>query len=265
MKELFIRAFSGLVYVIIIICGTLYSKESFYIIFYILMMFCLYEFKNLIKLSYKWTIIVASLIFLYSVKTTYIEPKYLEFLLITSLFIPIIYQLFKSKTPLKSSKLGHYFLAIAYIALPFSMLIQIPFINNSYHPKIIISIFILIWISDTFAYLVGSAIGKTKLYKKVSPNKTIEGALGGLVAALIGTNLIATYYCTEISTINWMVIASIVFTFGLLGDLIESKFKREAGVKDSSNFIPGHGGFLDRLDSVIFASPFAYVFIHIIT
>ncbi len=263
MKELFIRALSGLVYVIVIIGGTLYSKESFYIIFYILMMFCLYEFKNLIKLSYKWTIIVASLIYLNSVNSPYINSKYIHFLLISSLFIPLIYQLFKSKIPLTSSKLGHYFLALAYIALPFSLLIQIPFIGNNYHPKIIISIFILIWISDTFAYLVGSAIGKTKLYKKVSPNKTIEGALGGLIAALIGAYFIS-FYVTKISTINWMVIASIVFSFGLLGDLIESKFKREAGIKDSSNFIPGHGGFLDRLDSIIFAAPFAYVYLHLI-
>ncbi|MCL4124781.1 UNVERIFIED_CONTAM: hypothetical protein GTU68_011718 [Idotea baltica] len=145
------------------------------------------------------------------------------------------------------------------------MLIQIPFLDGEYHPKIIISIFILIWVSDTFAYLVGSQIGKTKLYEKVSPNKTIEGALGGLVAALIGGYLIAKYYVQEINLIHWLIIAFIAFGFGLLGDLIESKFKREAGVKDSSNFIPGHGGFLDRLDSIIFAAPFVYVYLHIIT
>jgi len=263
MKELFIRALSGLVYVAVIIGGTLYSKESFYVVFFLLMMLCLYEFKNLINLRYKWTIIVASLIYLNAVNSSFINSKFLHFLLITSIFIPLIYQLFKSKIPLTASKLGHYFLVLAYIAVPFATLIQIPFIDNEYHPKIIISIFTLIWISDTFAYIVGSAIGKTKLYEKVSPNKTIEGALGGLVAALIGAYFIS-FYSTEVNTMHWIIIAGIVFTFGLLGDLIESKFKREAGIKDSSNFIPGHGGFLDRLDSIIFAAPFAYVYLHLI-
>ncbi len=143
------------------------------------------------------------------------------------------------------------------------MLIQIPFINGIYRPEIILGFFILIWISDSFAYLVGSTIGKTKLYERISPNKTIEGAIGGLIAALISSHFISKYF-TDITFISWMIVAAIVVVFGILGDLIESKFKREAGVKDSSNFIPGHGGFLDRLDSVIFAAPFVYVYLHII-
>jgi len=264
MREILIRALSGIVYIAVIIGSILYSKESFYLVFYLLMMLCLYEFKNLIHLSYKWTFVVATLIYVNSLDTPILDFKYLHFLLIISLFIPVIYQLFKSKIPLTSSKLGHYFLALAYIALPFAMLIQIPFIEHSYHPEIIISVFVLIWVSDTFAYLVGSNMGKTKLYKKVSPNKTIEGALGGLVAAFIGSYIISLYL-TEIAALHWVIIAIIVFGFGLLGDLIVSKFKREAGVKDSSNFIPGHGGFLDRLDSIIFAAPFVYVYLHIIT
>ena len=264
MREIVVRALSGIIYVDLVIGSILYAKESFYAVFYIFMMLCLYEFKNLIHLSYKWTFVVATLIYLNYIETPTLVSKYLHFLLITSLFVPVIYQLFISKITLTSSKLGHYFLALAYIALPFAMLIQVPFINGEYHPKIILSVFVLIWISDTFAYLVGSTIGKTKLYKKVSPNKTVEGALGGMVAALIGSYIISLYL-TNIALIHWIIIAFIVFGFGLLGDLIESKFKREAGIKDSSNFIPGHGGFLDRLDSIIFAAPFVYVYLHIIT
>ncbi|RPD99542.1 phosphatidate cytidylyltransferase [Aureibaculum marinum] len=264
MREILIRALSGIVYVAVILGSILYSKVTFYIIFYLLMMICLYEFKNLIHLSYKWTMVVASLVYVNFIDIPILDYKYLHFLLIISLFIPLIYQLFKSKITLTSSKLGHYFLALSYIALPFAMLIQIPFIKGIYHPEIIISVFVLIWISDTFAYIVGSNIGKTKLYKKVSPNKTVEGALGGLIAALIGGYIISLYL-KEITLLNWIIIAFIVSCFGLLGDLIESKFKREAAVKDSSNFIPGHGGFLDRLDSIIFAAPFVYVYLHIIT
>lgn len=264
MREILIRALSGLVYVAIIIGSVLYSKESFYLVFYILMLLCLFEFKNLIHLSYKWTFVVATLIYASFTHISIFNYKYLRFLLIISLFVPVIYQLFKPNITMISSKLGHYFLALAYIGLPFAMLIQIPFIDGDYHPKIIISVFILIWVSDTFAYLTGSNFGRTKLYQKVSPNKTIEGALGGLLAALIGGYIISMYL-TEIPLLHWIIIAFIVFGFGLLGDLTESKFKREAGVKDSSNFIPGHGGFLDRLDSIIFAAPFVYVYLHIIT
>jgi len=263
MRELLVRAISGLVYITIIIGSVLYSKESFFILFYILMMLCLYEFKNLIKLSYKWTILVATLIFVRFTNLPILDFKYFQFFLIISFFVPLIYQLFKPKISLTSSKLGHYFLALSYIAIPFALLIQIPFIKGDYHPNIILGVFILIWISDSFAYIVGSTIGRTKLYEKISPNKTIEGALGGLIAAIAAAYFLSKYV-TDLSPTNWMIIASIVVVFGILGDLIESKFKREAGVKDSSNFIPGHGGFLDRLDSIIFVAPFVYVYLHII-
>ena len=263
MRELLVRALSGVVYISIVIGSILYSKELFYIVFYLFMLLCLFELKRMIELSYKWTFIVATIFYFRFANLNIFDFKYFHFFLIISLFLPFIYQLFKHKISLTSSKLGHYLLALAYIVIPFTLLTQIPFINGTYHPQIIIGVFILIWISDSFAYLVGSTMGRTKLYPKVSPNKTIEGALGGLIAALIGSYFISKYF-TDISLTNWLVVATIAVVFGLLGDLIESKFKREAGVKDSSNFIPGHGGFLDRLDSVIFAAPFVYVYLHII-
>ena len=263
MRELLVRAISGLVYTGVIIGSILYSKESFYIVFYLLMLLCLFEFKNLIKLSYKWTFIVATLIYFRFSNLPILDFKYFHFFLIVSIFVPFIYQVLNSKVNLTSSKLGHYLLALAYITIPFTLLTQIPFINNNYHPNIIIGFFILIWINDSFAYLVGSTIGRTKLYQKISPNKTVEGAIGGLLAAIIAAYFISMYF-TSLSYLNWTIIAFLTVIFGVLGDLMESKFKREAGVKDSGNLIPGHGGFLDRLDSVIFAAPFVYVYLHII-
>lgn len=263
MRELLIRAISGLVYTFVVIGSILYSKESFYIVFYLLMCLCLYEFKNLIKLSYQWTFVVASLIYFRFSDLQIFDFKYFHFFLIVSIFVPFVYQVLNSKVRLTSSKLGHYLLALAYISIPFALLTQIPFIDNSYHPKILIGFFILIWINDSFAYFVGSTIGKTKLYEKISPNKTIEGAVGGLIAAIICAYFISIFI-TSLSYLNWTIIAFITVIFGVLGDLMESKFKREAGVKDSGKLIPGHGGFLDRLDSVIFAAPFVYVYLHII-
>ncbi len=263
MRELLVRAISGLVYTSVIIGSILYSKESFYIVFYLLMLLCLFEFKNLIKLSYKWTFVVATLIYFRFSNLPMLDFKYFHFFLIVSIFVPFIYQVLNAKVNLTSSKLGHYLLALAYISIPFTLLTQIPFINDNYHPHIIIGFFILIWINDSFAYLVGSNFGRTKLYEKISPNKTVEGAVGGLLAAIIAAYFISIYF-TSLSYLNWTIIALITVIFGVLGDLMESKFKREAGVKDSGNLIPGHGGFLDRLDSVIFAAPFVYVYLHII-
>ena len=262
MKELAIRILSGVVFITVIIASILHSKESFYAVFYVILLFCLYEFKKLIDLRYNWIYLVATLIYFRFANLPILSAGYFHFFLIISLFIPFIYQVFKPKVSLTSSKLGHFFLAIAYIVLPFVFLTRIPFIEEVYHPNIIIGIFVLMWMSDSFAYLVGSTVGKTKLYEKISPNKTVEGALGGLVASVIAAFFISTYI-PILTTLSWVIIALIVVVFGLLGDLIESKFKREAKVKDSSNFIPGHGGFLDRLDSIIFAVPFVYVYLHL--
>ena len=127
----------------------------------------------------------------------------------------------------------------------------------------ILGVFILIWTNDSFAFLVGTNIGKHKLLKRISPNKTIEGFIGGLIFTFIASFILAQQF-TTLSLVQWIVIAGIVSIFGVLGDLIESMFKRQAGVKDSSNFIPGHGGFLDRFDSVIFAAPFIFIYLQLV-
>jgi phosphatidate cytidylyltransferase len=119
-------------------------------------------------------------------------------------------------------------------------------------------IFILIWVSDTFAYLVGKSIGRTKLYPSISPKKTVEGSIGGLVFALVAAYFLAQYE-TTLSLNQWFILATVIVVTGGLGDLLESKFKRMAGVKDSGAIFPGHGGMLDRLDSLVFAAPFAYL------
>jgi phosphatidate cytidylyltransferase len=129
---------------------------------------------------------------------------------------------------------------------------------------VIVCIFLLIWSNDVFAYLIGKNFGKHKLIERVSPNKTIEGFIGGFVFTYIAGFFISVY-CDSLLSYQWLGIAIIVSVFGVLGDLIESMFKRQAGVKDSSNFIPGHGGFLDRLDSIIFATPFIFIYLYLTT
>jgi len=126
-----------------------------------------------------------------------------------------------------------------------------------------IALLAIIWASDSFAYVSGRFLGRTKLFPSVSPKKTIEGFVGGFVGALLVAAWLSLYSNKELW--KWLVIAAVLVVAGTLGDLVESKFKRVAGKKDSGTILPGHGGLLDRLDSLIYASPFAFVTILILS
>ncbi|MBO4598940.1 MAG: phosphatidate cytidylyltransferase [Bacteroidaceae bacterium] len=115
--------------------------------------------------------------------------------------------------------------------------------------------FVFLWASDTGAYCVGSLIGKHPLFKRISPNKSWEGSVGGAVLA-IGISMIFAHYDTSLySTLQWAGMALVVVVFGTWGDLVESLMKRQLGIKDSGNILPGHGGMLDRFDSSLIAIP----------
>jgi phosphatidate cytidylyltransferase len=150
-----------------------------------------------------------------------------------------------------------------YISSGFVFLILIAFNFGDYNPQIILGIFMLIWTNDSFAYIVGKNFGKQKLFSSISPKKTVEGFLGGVFFAALSSYFIALI-APSLSFTNWLIISVLVSVFGTLGDLVESKYKRQAAVKDSGKIMPGHGGMLDRLDSAIFAAPFIYLFLRIL-
>ena len=127
-------------------------------------------------------------------------------------------------------------------------------------PKMLLLVFILLWANDTFAYLTGRLLGKHKLFVRISPGKTIEGSIGGLVFTLAGI-IVFSHYADWLSLKAAIGMGLIAVVFGTLGDLCESMLKRQAGVKDSGRLIPGHGGILDRFDSVLFALPFVSIFL----
>ena len=270
MKKLLKRALSGLIFVSVLIFSILYSKISFISLFFILMIFCLYEFKKMIQLKSVFPYIIGTLLFVFgnilSVEDvpSKIIYEYAGVALFLTIFITFASILFAKKEEV-ISHLGKIFLSIIYIVVPFTLMVQIPFLNATFNyvNTTILGVFILIWTNDTFAFLVGTNIGKHKLLKRISPNKTIEGFVGGMIFTFIVSFVVAQQF-TTLSLIQWVVIAGIVSIFGVLGDLIESMFKRQAGVKDSSNFIPGHGGFLDRFDSVIFAAPFIFIYLQLV-
>jgi len=124
----------------------------------------------------------------------------------------------------------------------------------------IILMLVTIWICDTAAYFIGKAVGKHKLFPRVSPNKTVEGAVAGTVFSFITAYIFHLTYIKSLTLFQCLVIALIVSVMGQIGDLIESVFKRDAGEKDSSNLLPGHGGMLDRFDAPLFVAPLVYLY-----
>ncbi|MFZ2287202.1 MAG: phosphatidate cytidylyltransferase, partial [Bacteroidales bacterium] len=169
--------------------------------------------------------------------------------------------------------LAHTFFSILYTAVPFSMfpfsafnhtglepLLQMEGIQFS--PGILIGFFLLLWTNDTGAYLVGSLMGKHRLFERISPKKSWEGFFGGMLLTLLVARLISGWLGVA-DTTGWMIIAFIVSVAGTLGDLLESMLKRSLGLKDSGTIMPGHGGFLDRFDSVVVAFPLVYLYLAI--
>lgn len=263
MGNLFKRIFSGIVYILIFISAILYAKESYIALITLFGFLCIWEFSKMTALkSYAAYIFFPILLFLLIKKQeSYATTGILIITILSSLYL--IYQLYAKKEIKFSndrSKLG---VTIRYVIFSMCFLILLPFYENSFHPYLMISILSIIWVNDSFAFLIGKNFGKNKLFPSVSPKKTIEGLLGGLVFSLLAGLLISKYNL-DFSMVNWLTISVIVSLIGTVGDLVESKFKRQANIKDSGNIMPGHGGILDRLDSLLFAAPFVYLYINFI-
>jgi phosphatidate cytidylyltransferase len=146
-----------------------------------------------------------------------------------------------------------------FIALPFSLLSYIFFING-FQPLILLAVFVTIWVNDTGAYLVGVTLGKHRLFERISPKKSWEGFFGGAFFALISA-YVFSLFIKDLSLIQWLIFSEIIVIFGTFGDLAESLLKRTLNMKDSGNVIPGHGGLLDRFDSMLLAAPAVYLFL----
>nr|WP_315198680.1 phosphatidate cytidylyltransferase [uncultured Flavobacterium sp.] len=279
MNETLKRSISGAVYILLLIASIQYSIETFFVLFGVFLLIAVTEFCNLVHLNKIAPIIIACSFYFFFYKIAIAEKgdgflyilRYNRNFDLAVLFLSLIVSLkcivflFDNKN-LKVDTFSKFAYLIGYIILPFIIITKIPFGIKGYNPNILISIFILIWTNDTFAYLVGKSIGKHKLFERISPKKTIEGFLGGIGFALIASYFISKYFLMlpEKNTYIWLIIAAIVGVFGTIGDLVESKFKRISEKKDSGNIMPGHGGILDRLDSVIFVAPIIFLFYQIL-
>jgi phosphatidate cytidylyltransferase len=183
-------------------------------------------------------------------------------IMLSCVFLLFISELFRtSEKPIEN--IATSLLSLLYIGIPCGLLVTISIgYDGDYLPWNVLYLFFFIWASDTGAYFSGRAFGKHKLFERISPNKTIEGFIGGLLAsALVG--IAAHHFLGGISLISWMCIGAFVSITSTLGDLFESMLKRQSDIKDSGNILPGHGGILDRFDSTLISAPIYWVLLHV--
>jgi len=286
-KKFLVRTGSAAVFVIVLLGCILWNYYSFSALFFIVSLWGLHEFYKLMEVNgnspNKFIGYVLS-VSLYGFITSWIIQdsikdevviSVLQFfsrvlfalISIVSLIIPLV-ELFRNKEkPLENISITFY--GVVYVVMPFilfNLVANYPlgggYLSEGmrYQSSIVISVFLLIWSNDTFAYLVGSFIGKNKMYERISPGKTWEGTIGGAILTIASSFLIYKWFGI-LELHDWIIISAIVAVFGTLGDLVESMLKRSVGVKDSGSIMPGHGGILDRFDSLIMVAPFVFLYL----
>ena len=272
MNKLVTRSITGIVLVIVILSAIIASPYSYALLFLSILIGGITEYSKLfkdseVKPNYILGLIVAIVYFVtaFLIAQGTLELQYL--LCFFPLFLMVMAaELYRKKNnPILN--ISATIFSIIYLAIPLSLTNFLVFPKvlegNNYSPKLLIAIFTLIWIYDTGAYLVGVSIGKHRLFERISPKKSWEGAFGGTLAAMVTAYFISGLI-PEIKLIHWIAISVLTVLSSTFGDLTESMFKRYFGIKDSGNILPGHGGILDRFDSLLFVVPMVVTYLKLI-
>jgi len=276
-----VRAMSALVFVIIMLGGLLWNNYSFFTLFIVIAMGCLFEYQKLLALIYpnykaisllhKWGFYILAAGIMFTLSAKILPLNAVIFKLVGTKIVPIILGIMILGDVLsKKISLQNWAISIAgliYIPMGLSLFYQIKGSPVSTYYKnwdfaIPLLIIVAVWVNDTMAYLVGSLIGKKQI-TKVSPNKTWEGTIGGMLISVLVVSKATAYFLPDLNSIMVLLICLVSVIAGNYGDFFESKLKRKAGVKDSGSMMPGHGGFLDRFDSILLAGPFVWLLIDI--
>lgn len=266
MKEVLKRTITGTVLVAVIVSTTLGGAYPFFAFCLITSLIGLMEFYRLFEADLTPLNVGAGVIlsttllitaFLFIQQLTDERVMLLNLPLVSIVFLTVLFA--RSGNPF--SDLALTFLGVVYIPFSFLLLFATPFAQTGiFDAQIVLGYFMLLWANDTGAYLSGSLIGKNKLAPRISPKKTWEGSAGGalLVVAMVYVN---DYFFHSVGGWDWLVMGMIVMIMGTLGDLVKSVMKRSRNAKDSGTILPGHGGILDRFDSMIGSVPFIYAYL----
>ena len=283
MKNLILRTITGLAFVAVLVGSIVYSPFTFGALFAVVTGLATLEFCNIVnknaRVQTNTFICSLSSILLYFAFFAY-SCGYANAMLIVpeSVFLPyivtFIYLLVSHLYFGRQNALASWactMMSQLYVALPFALLNCIAFVpypmgplGTAYIYMYPLAVFLFLWSSDTGAYCVGSLLGKKipyKLFPSISPKKSWVGSVGGTLLAL-GVAVIVARFEPSLTVLQWMGFALVVAVFGTWGDLVESQIKRQLGIKDSGNVLPGHGGFLDRFDSSLLAIPASLVYIY---
>lgn len=271
MKKILERTLSGILYLVLIIGGLLAGKWTFGLLFLLVTLRLLFEFYRITETGLSAQSLVARLIlaaliyvlsFLVAGKTIegrwlFIVPGVVVFYMIVLLYL---------KRNAYSAEISGLFFGYGYVLVPMLLmqyLVFMPGYPETYTHRIVLGVLVLIWVNDTLAYVCGLLMGRRKLFPAISPQKTWEGAIGGAVCTIAAAGWMHIFM-GSLHRQDWIVIALVVSVFGVFGDLSESMLKRLAAVKDSGSLMPGHGGLLDRLDSLLFVIPVAFAYLMLI-
>lgn len=266
MSNFIQRTLSGAVYVAVVVATVLYSESLLTGLMAVITLQAIREFCTLMKMDKLPTIMMSIAGVTLFLTQSVIGMQHQAMLMAVYgilLIATLVAELFrKAENPI--ANWGMILISQAMIALPFSLMLDILHSSDwSLSRFVLLAIFVCIWVNDSGAYCVGSLIGKHKMFPRVSPGKSWEGLVGGVVFSLVAGGVFA-WFIPGIAVWRWMLIALTVSAFGNLGDLMESLLKRTIGVKDSGRFMPGHGGVLDRFDSLLLAVPAVWILQHFI-
>ena len=265
MNNLLLRTITGIFFVGIVVSSVIFNPLFFAGLFFCVSLLGLHEFYKLLQKGGKFPqtclgLISGGLLFagLAAVANNLIEAKNL-YVLVPLIAISFIIELYRNK-PSPFENVALTLVGVLYIALPFGLMNFFYLPGLHYTFIILLGFFVILWINDTFAYLVGSAFGKHRLFERISPKKSWEGSIGGALVSIIAVWLFASFD-HSLSLIQWITITVIIVISGTLGDLVESMLKRSLNCKDSGTLLPGHGGILDRFDAVLISAPLIFVYI----
>ncbi|MGI8892754.1 MAG: phosphatidate cytidylyltransferase [Bacteroidia bacterium] len=267
MSNFYQRAITGAVFVAVLIGAIYFHFYSFLFLFATILVLSLLEFYKIVRSTnvspQSVTGVITGLILFITVAIAQATGEYYLYVInIPVIFLIFIIELFKKhKQPFLN--ISYTILGVIYIALPISLLnllVVAPGVN--YYPSIVLGFFFLLWSYDTGAYIGGRLLGRNKLFERISPKKTWEGAIAGLVIS-IGISYLISQYFTLLLFEQWAVMAVIIAVTGTLGDLTESMLKRSADIKDSGSLLPGHGGVLDRFDALFISVPFVVAYLYL--
>jgi len=252
------RSITGLFFVITLIGAIWYDHLTAIALFAMVALIGFNEFLKLVKVKNPQTLALNSIVTIsFWILVSQGKEQLVLLLLTTYLIIQLIRFVLDFKSELSS--LTKEVFGLLYLNIPFYVLYLIGKSEYDYQPWLMLMIFFMVWANDTGAYLVGRSFGKTKLYEKLSPKKTWEGTIGGLLISMIIAFVLAEFVF-DWNGFIYLGAAVLTGISATVGDLFESKLKRSAGVKDSGTILPGHGGILDRFDALFLAAPVNYVY-----